>query len=46
MVGEVLSLSPVDLLVGKPEARCLEVTVKKTLNVRCNFGEEIGVAVR
>jgi hypothetical protein len=46
MVGEILTLTPVDLLVGKPQTWRLKVTVKQTYNIGSNFGEEIGAAVR
>jgi hypothetical protein len=46
MLTEVLSLSPVDLLVWVPEAWCFEVAVIETLNVRSDFKKKISFAVR
>jgi hypothetical protein len=42
MLAEVLALSPIDLLVGEPQAWRFHVPVVKALDVGSDFCQEIG----
>jgi hypothetical protein len=37
VIGEILSLTPINLLVREPEARSLEMTIEKSFNIGGNF---------